>query len=373
MAGEKDLKHWFSRSTVAELGDLVFSESERAERQRFVRAATRGLDRLELKGRVAHIAEALRGVLGAETVAALERFVRVLGPSESDTNDVTERHVTWPLCTYVETYGLDAPAASLDAIHTLTQHFSCEFAIRPFLIHHPELATARLRQWVSDRSPHVRRLVSEGTRPRLPWAQRLPAYVRDPRPNLALLDALATDSSEYVRRSVANHLGDIAKDHPELAVKRAKKWLRRHPGAHTEWVVRHGLRGPLKQGDAGALSLFGYEPAEIRAARLRLSDKSVRFGSELGLSFELISLTTQDVMIDYAILHRKANGALTPKVFKWQTKRLESGERLRLDKRHPFRPITTRRYHSGAHGVEVFVNGKRVADARFQLVGVPKR
>lgn len=229
----------------------------------FRRAALRDLAPLSLLERGRRFAEALRQHLPGEFEAATDILLRSLTPPLEEASDLGLAVFFYlPHACFVAQYGLDPThnagrdpfEAAMRAQHALTQRFTAEFSIRPFLIHAPERTLDRLRAWTTDPSAHVRRLCSEGTRPRLPWAMRLPDFVRDPRPVLPLLEALKDDPSLYVRRSVANHLGDIAKDHPDLAFELCERWL---AGASRErrWVIRHALRYPARKGVPAALEL----------------------------------------------------------------------------------------------------------------------
>lgn len=148
------------------------------------------------------------------------------------------------------------------ANYEITKRFTAEFCVRPFLIEHRGECLKLLKRWATDANPHVRRLVSEGTRPRLPWAMRLPEFQSDPSHTLPLLEMLKDDPELYVRRSVANHLADIAKDHPDVAFDVCESWLRElrksadeRRSANRRWVVRHAVRLPAKKGVARALEL----------------------------------------------------------------------------------------------------------------------
>ena len=263
---------------------------------------------------------------------------------------------------------LPLPVASLAAMPALTQRFSCEFAIRPFVERHRELTFAQLADWVADPNVHVRRLVSEGTRPRLPWGRRLTALQRDPRPLWPLLERLRDDPELYVRRSVANSLNDVAKDHPALAVEVANRWLADAPPGR-EWIVRHALRTLIKQGDRSALRALGYGTAKVDAVRFEVAPRRLALGDALTLRAELRSTarSEQQLVIDYAVHHRRQNGTLSPKVFKWRRAALPVGGTLELEKRHALRPVTTRRYHAGRHRVELLVNGRSCGSRDFDL------
>lgn len=229
----------------------------------FRRMTQDGLEPLSILQRGQHFARALRAHLPVRYEDAIDVLIRSLTPPLSATDDLGLAVFFYlPHVTFVATYGLD-PAhnagrdpfeISMRAQYELTRRFSAEFSMRPFLIQWPERTLARLLAWTRDPDPHVRRLCSEGARPRLPWAMRIPAFIKNPRPVLPILEALKDDPDLYVRRSVANHLGDIAKDHPELVFEICDRWLK---GASVErkWLIRHAVRHPAKKGVPAALSL----------------------------------------------------------------------------------------------------------------------
>lgn len=229
----------------------------------FQRAALVGLKPLSILQRGHHLARALREHLPANYEEAMDVLVRSLPSALSRTDELGLAVFFYlPHVSFVAAYGLDAEhnggrdpfETSMKAQHELTRRFSAEFSMRPFLIRWPERTLARLMEWTRDPDPHVRRLCSEGARPRLPWAMRIPAFIKDPRPVLPILEALKDDVDLYVRRSVANHVGDIAKDHPNLAFELCERWI---AGASEErkWLIRHAVRHPAKKGVKAALRL----------------------------------------------------------------------------------------------------------------------
>lgn len=256
------------------------------------------------------------------------------------------------------TCGVFEPA--LDLLAELTPRLTAEMAVRPFLEGDLPRALQPVLTWTGHPDPHVRRLASEGTRPRLPWAPRLAALVADPTPALPVLDALYRDSSEYVRRSVANHLNDISRDHPRTAVAVAARWLA-EPAPTTPSLVRHGLRTLVKAGQPDALTLLGYDPeASVRVAGPDVRTPEVHIGEHLVFGYEVTNTgpCTVRVVVDYVIHHRKANGGLTPKVFKLVTRDLAPGESWSGVRRHPLQVLSTRRYHPGVHRVHLQINGQ---------------
>ena len=346
--------------------------------QAFTAAATAGLDRLEFKARAMQIADALEARLPADFDTAAGVIEAALAPAPAPDHapwgelragaDGLAGWILWPVGEFIARRGQTRPDRALAALHALTQRFTAEFAIRPFLVQHPALVFATLARWASDPSAAVRRLVSEGSRPRLPWGLRLHALVSDPSPTLPLLRALQDDPSKAVRRSVANHLNDIARDHPALVAQ----WLAEHlPGApaHRRALLRHASRTLIKAGDAAVLQAWGLGAAFRGRARLQLSADTVTVGDTLQLTLQLDStaLAPQRLAIDYAVHHVKAGGHTSAKVFKGWVVELAAGQSRQLVKRHSMKAISTRRYHAGAHALDVRINGQVMAEAGFLL------
>jgi 3-methyladenine DNA glycosylase AlkC len=345
--------------------------------KRFEKLATTGLDALELKARVQHLRSALEATLPKTFSDAAEVIEASLASMQGSTNDEGTPQASadglagwavWPLADYVAHCGLADPRRALAALHALTQRSTAEFSIRPFIEHHPERAFDTLMQWTTDPSPHVRRLVSEGSRPRLPWGAQLKGLMADPSPTFALLQALQDDPSAYVRRSVANHLNDIAKDHPALLAQ----WLEQHlPEAPAERraLLKHASRTLIKKGDARVLKAWGLGQRFKGEVALALSHRKLAIGDSLTLTATLQSSSAraQKLVVDYAVHHLKANGQTTPKVFKGWTLELAPHVTRVLSKRHSLRVITTRQYHAGQHAIDIRVNGETLAERAFVL------
>lgn len=273
----------------------------------------------------------------------------------------------WPVTEAVAARAVkDAFDEGLQLVADLTSRLTGEFALRTFLAADLDRTLATALRWTTSPDEHVRRLASEGTRPRLPWAKRVPAIIDDPQSTVPILDALHRDPSEYVRRSVANHLNDISRADPALAVAVATRWLT----TETLPVVRHALRTLIKAADPGALALLGFPPpAGLTVLGPTLADANVRVGDELPFEFTLTNEGNAAVRlaVDYVVHHRKANGTLTPKVFKLTTRTLAASESVTINRRHSFRLITTRVYHPGEHAVELQVNGRTFGRTSFIL------
>jgi 3-methyladenine DNA glycosylase AlkC len=260
---------------------------------------------------------------------------------------------------YVSKYGLADLDAALRVQYELTQRFTAEFSIRAYLDKHPGETLARLRIWATDQNHHVRRLVSEGTRPRLPWAPRLRAFQKDPAPVLALLELLKDDPELYVRRSVANNLNDIAKDHPAIAIEVCKQWMV-NASPDRQWIVRHALRVLVKQGHPGALTLMGIgAKPKVKIDAVTFTPKTARIGGKLAIEFQFTSASSkrQSLQVDFRVHFVKANGKSAPKVFKLKRLDLAPRESVTLSTRVSFAPMTTRKPYPGLHRVEALING----------------
>ena len=367
-------KNLLNPALVRDAGTQLQAAWPAFDKAAFVRRANRGLEALELKARAMQIAAALEATLPDPFDQACKVIEAALAPATDADLPATDDGaglrgwIVWPLGEFVARRGLAEPERALVALHALTQRLTAEFAIRPLIVEHPDLVFATLERWARDPSAHVRRLVSEGSRPRLPWGLRLKALVADPSPTLPLLAALQDDPSEYVRRSVANHLNDIAKDHPQLVVE----WVRRYlPGASRERraLLKHGSRTLIKRGHAEMLALWGHAARFEGDAGLKLAPRRVVVGESVALRLDLRAsgAVAQALLIDYAVHHVLANGRSSAKVFKGWALTLAPGETRRLEKTHSMRAVTTRRYHAGRHVVDVRVNGQVVAQASFSL------
>jgi 3-methyladenine DNA glycosylase AlkC len=272
------------------------------------------------------------------------------------------------LATVVELFGPARPSAALDAMEHVTKRMSCEFAVRPFLRDHYDATYARLLEFTGHADERVRRLPSEGTRPRLPWGMNVQRLLDDPRPGLALLHRLRHDPSETVRRSVANHLNDVTKTHPDLVVATLATWME-EPQTDPR-MVAHALRTLVKRGQPGALGVLGFttEP-EVVVEHFDVTPAAVVMGEQITLAADLRSDAggPQRLVVDFVVHHVNASGATSPKVFKWTAVDLGPGERRSLTKRRRIQQASTRTYRAGTHRVELQVGGQIVASAAFDV------
>jgi 3-methyladenine DNA glycosylase AlkC len=374
-------KNLINAGTVSSAGMHLQRAWSDFDRQRFEALANHGLDALELKARMLQLADAMRATLPDDFNSACKVLEASLAPAlpldaQGEPKVLTTAQastglagwVIWSMGEFVARNGQHDVSRSLACLHALTQRSTAEFAIRPFIQQQPDAVWPVLARWATDQSAHVRRLVSEGSRPRLPWGLRLQALVADPTPTLPLLRALQDDTSSYVRRSVANHLNDIAKDHPDLVAG----WVKDHlikatPERST--LLRHASRSLIKQGHAPTLAAWGLASGLTGRATLSLSAAQAAVGDAIGLRVALQSTARvpQPLEIDYAVYHVRANGGTSPKVFKGWKLSLAAGEVRTLDKRHSLKPVTTRTLYPGLHRIELRVNGVALAEAAFHL------
>jgi 3-methyladenine DNA glycosylase AlkC len=358
-----DLKDEISVALARHLAAELTTAWPAFPRRRFTRGLGDALAPLALMARVDLLASRLADALPGSFDTAAKVLWGTLD-SASFTG-----WMTLPCGTYVARAGIDHPDTALPLLAGLTPRWSSEGPVRPFIARHRDLTYQHLHRWALDPDEHVRRLVSEGTRPRLPWAPRLRELVADPTPNIELLDRLVDDPSPYVRRSVANHLNDISKDHPGIALDLARTWQPQGDGA--AWVASHGLRTLVKRGDRGALAILGITAdADIRLAALTLDTGTVTIGDAVSFTMTLVldDPGRADAVIDYRVHYAGANGPRRPKVFKLTRRRLVAGEPVTVTRRHPFAPISIRRIHPGRHTIDIQVNGRILGSVDLDVV-----
>ncbi len=364
------LKYHLNATVAARIARQVQSAHPTFDTQAFLATALHQFEHLALMPRAKHIAAALRQYLPEHYPQAIDILVASLGPKlpQPDNNGVAPL-MYLPHVFFVSRYGLDFFAESMAAQYEITQRFTAEFSLRPFLQKYPEQSLAMLQRWATDPSVLVRRLVSEGTRPRLPWAARLPDFQRDPSPVIPLLEALKNDPELYVRRSVANHLNDIGKDNPDILMALAARWLQT-PSPHILWLIKHALRFAVKAGDGRALALLGCgQTPDIVVQACTLTPTYARLGDTLCVHIQVHSTATtaQRLMVDLRVFYVKANGRTSPKVFKLKTLQLAAADTVQLNKKIPLMNRTTRQHHAGEHAVEILINGHSYPVGAFFL------
>lgn len=358
------LKNYYNLALINKLAETLGSFYPALNTKDFINSVFNNeWESKELKQRMRHITHCLHHALPIsypKQIAILEKaaphfngFVAMFFPD------------------FVEVYGLNDLATSVDALEHFTQYSSSEFAVRPFIIKYPNDMIKQHLIWSKHKNYHVRRLASEGIRPRLPWAIALPLFKKDPSPILPILNNLINDEQEYVRRSVANCLNDISKDHPQMVIDFINKW--QNYSTNTNWILKHASRGLLKKGNEEVLKLFGIENnLNIRLYDFNIDKSILKIGDSFTFQFNIQLLENNDtkIRLEYNIYYMKANGKLSAKIFQIGTYVLNSNEVFKVNKKHAFINLTTRKHYTGTHKIAVVVNGKELGFLDFELVGV---
>ena len=367
------LKTFFSPALVKRLAVELTAAWPAFPAKLFIAQATAGLDELELIGRGKHIAAALAAQLPADYPAAIEILLRSLA-AEHATDELLGNGMApffyLPHTLFVSERGLDHFDVSMRAQYELTKRFTAEFSIRFFIAKEPERTFAQLATWARDPNPHVRRLVSEGTRLRLPWGMRVAWLDANPERVLALLELLKDDPASVVRRSVANNLNDLGKVHPALLMSTCAAWLA-DASDDRRALVEHALRSAIKRAEPAALALLGYGAKPAFAVEdVRFAPRRVAIGNKLALAFTLRSTAKQrqELLVDLAVHFVKARGVTSPKVFKLKRVALGAGERVELSSSISLAVHTTRKPHAGKHAVDIVVNGVSAPLGAFDVV-----
>ncbi len=354
------LKEWFDAARYRAIAKELASIAPKFRGDDFMTSVLDGLEGRSLMERVHQCAVAVNAALPGtyqQKVRALQKLAPRIG----------HEFVTIFLGDFVATFGLDDFDFSMDALRFFTVFGTAEFAVRPFIVADQKRALKTMVKWSADPDEKVRRLASEGSRPRLPWGMRLQALVRDPEPTAVILDALKDDDSLFVRRSVANHLNDITKDHHDYVLQRLEGWDLEHE--HLRWIAKHACRTLIKRGHPRALKLFGFGMKAEVTAKLVASPTSLELGQRLTLNAALTSTSSrsQRLAIDYVVHYVKASGGSAEKVFKWTELDLPAYAEIELVKSQVVRDFTTRKHYAGRHRVELQINGQRVAETLFVL------
>jgi 3-methyladenine DNA glycosylase AlkC len=359
------LKNIYSKAFIDELTTVLKKVYPALDTNRFTKLVfNKDWPEKELKQRMRHIAEVLRQVLPEKFTEATEILIRCVEElQKTHKGEMSLSFMIFP--DFVELYGIDDFENSINAFEKITQLASAEFAVRPFLIKYPERMQKQMLKWSSHPHAMVRRLASEGFRPRLPWAMAVPYLKKDPAIILPVLENLKQDVSETVRRSVANNLNDIAKDHPELVIEIASKWT--GLSEETDWLIRHGSRTLLKRGNVNALKHFGLvEVKGINIYDFKTDKKKIHIGDNLTFSFVLSVKKEAKLRIEYGIDFVKANGKTSRKIFKLTEGIFEKGEHP-LSRKQSFRDFTTRKHYPGKHSISIIINGKEKETLEFTL------
>ena len=367
-------KQFFDRFTK----DLKLVISDFDSRKFVSRIVDDNWEKREFKERGNHITTVLKDFLPADYKDAIAKILELLD-LKKDSHDFSEIDDTqfglaleygWILDNFVEKYGVEDYETSVKAIEIITQFSSCEFSVRPFIIKYPGKMMKQMLAWSKHKHWGVRRLSSEGCRPRLPWAMALPNLKENPAPIIPILENLKNDKSRFVRLSVANNLNDIAKDNPETVIALAKKWHGK--SENIDWLIKHGCRTLLKQGNAEVMELFGFGSGlkNISIDNFRILTPKVKIGSSMEFSFKLLNKNSKKtkIRLEYGLYYQKANGTLSKKVNKISEKEYAENSITEIKRKHSFKVVTTRVLHPGLHQVSVIINGNEFEKHDFELI-----
>lgn len=362
----------FNQEKIAKLAKEIKAVYPDFRQAAFEKKVVLAFPKQELMERIAHIRDTLHEFLPGDYEEAVAIILEALPRELDDTNEDNDfgDFIYAPYSYFVAKYGCtkDYVTVSLTALEEITKRFSAEASLRDFINNFPTKTLQKAVDWTTHKNYHVRRLASEGTRPNLPWAKKIQTA---PEVMLPLLDALYSDKTRYVTRSVANHLNDISKTNPALVVTTLMRWKKegKQTEAELAFITKHALRTAVKRGDTAALKHLGFELPKIQIKNMTLTPTRLKVGESVTFSFELESLASksQTLLVDYLIHFKKANEKLSPKVFKLKSVTLEARQSLSFKKIHALKPMTTRTLYSGEHILELQINGNSFGIVPFTL------
>lgn len=366
---KKAFKDWFDSTAAESLSRQIKSVWPQFNENQFVKTALRNLDDLEFHDRVGNFSLGLATCLPSDVPRALEILRKSLPEPMENCEDVTDGWLQWPVGRFIADYGVPYFEESMRAMVELTKRFTSEFAVRPFLVQRTDETMQRLYRLTEDENPHVRRWCSEGTRPRLPWGVRLPAFINDPSPLYPIIKKLWNDPEEYVRRSVANSMNDISRDNPDETLNLCRD-IRSANHPMSERVLKRGLRTLIKEGDAEALALIGYSSPKMIECSFSLKPAAIAIGNcvDLFITLKNNSSSQQDLLVDYSVTYPRKNGRSSTKVFKGTSIQLAGRHSGTISKKHPMRRTTVRELYAGTHIIQILVNGKVFGEESFELL-----
>lgn len=359
---DMNLKDEYNKKLVEQLANDLYQEYSLLNKNAFTSSIiNEKWEQKELKERIRHVSEQLNNHLALPYSSQIDILIKIAP------NYRGLQGLLFP--DFVQIYGLENLNVSIKAMASFTKFSTAEFAIRPFIEKYPEKAIKQLMLWSKSDDHHLRRLASEGCRPKLPWAPPLRNFIKDPLPCLPVLETLKADESEYVRKSVANHLNDISKNHPNLVLKIAKQWY--GSSSHTNWIVKHALRTLLKKGNKEALSIFGLNDSnKIVIENVSLTNNTVKIGDFIHFNFEVKNQSKKErnVRLEYKIDYVKANKSTSGKVFQISEFTLKPQSQKSFTRKQWFKQLTTRVHYPGNHKITLIINGDEKASTEVNLV-----
>lgn len=356
------LKKIYNKNSITSFANEVHLEFSGFKKDEFLKLVIAPSRKLEMKDRVRLISQSLYTCLNLPYPKAIKILTNTISPSRNT------GFMVWPISQFIEDHGMNYFSASMRAIAVLTKEFTAEFCIRPFLIQHREKTFDQLEKWVGHKNHHLRRLVSEGTRPNLPWGVKIPNIENNLSRNIELLEKLKNDPSEYVRKSVANHLNDISRIDRKLFVHTIKRF--KSDSEESQKLIRHASRTLLKKGDSEILKIHGYAPHQKIEVKLSLRSKRVQIGNSLPIQVVINNQSKtkeKELLIDYVIDFLRKDGSHSQKVFRLKDINLKPLASMTIDKKISFKPVTTRKQYCGKHFLSIQINGKIFEKKEFEL------
>ena len=362
------LKDMFSKKFYERLA-LEFNKADKNfHPDKFVKDVIKGIDSLSLNQRMRNTTIVLKQYLPNDFKKSVNILSKVVPEFKS-------HYTSFLFPDYIGQYGHQDFKLSMETLKYFTQFGSSEFAIREFLRRDFKKTLSVMKVWAEDKNHHIRRLASEGCRPRLPWSFNLEEVVKDPEHTRPILEMLKADKELYVKKSVANHLNDFSRLHTDWMLKVVNSWDRKNED--TAWIIKHASRTLIKKGDARSLAIFDYEKnAKLKIENWKIEKPAgrtgglkIKLGENLQFFFDVISekSKSQKLVIDYAIHYQKKSGEMAPKVFKLKELELKAKQTISISKSHSFKDFSTRKHYSGKHAVEIMVNGKSYGKKVFVL------
>jgi 3-methyladenine DNA glycosylase AlkC len=356
------LKDMFNKSYYKNLAVELNKNYKQFNADTFVKDLMINNDALSLNQRLRNTSIVLKKHLPSDYKKSIEILSRTIP-------QLNGGYTTLVFPDFVGLYGHEHFTISMEALKYFTQFGSSEFAIREYLKRDFSKTIKVMEKWATDKNHHVRRLASEGSRPRLPWSFKLDAVIKNPEVTSTILETLKQDTELYVKKSVANHLNDISKDNSDWMLNTVSKWDTQNP--NTQWIVKHASRTLIKKGNTQSLSLFGFEKsAKVDVTNFKISKKTLKLGETFEFSFDVVSQKNknQKLAIDYVIYYQKKSSEISPKVFKLKELNLDASNSTSIQKKHRFEDFTTRKHYSGKHAIEIVINGTAIAKKEFELI-----
>lgn len=363
------LKNMFSPAFIADVADSFKKVNSKLNEKKFINAIfNAGWEHKELKQRIRHISTVVHQFLTHDFSKDSDVLISWVHALKEEQGEKQSLEYIF-LADFIEVYGQQDLAQSLKAIEEITQFTSCEFAIRPFIIKSPEKVMKQMLKWSKHKNHYVRRLASEGCRPRLPWGMAIQAFKKDPSFIIPILENLKEDTTLYVRKSVANNLNDLTKDSPTIVIDLMKQW--KGKSVDTDWIIKHGARTLLKAANQEVLTLFEIDPRIIcSVVDFKLHQKEIKLGGALTFSCILKndSKKEQRFRIEFAIFYMKSSGKLSRKLFKINENVHSKDAIISITKTLAFKDLTTRKHYEGSHKIAIVVNGNEVCEKEFMIV-----